>query len=58
VKAFVVKTPDADVTEDELKQFCLERLAEYKHPREVEFVEELPRTTTGKVKKFELTDAE
>ncbi|WP_232702010.1 long-chain-fatty-acid--CoA ligase [Halobacterium wangiae] len=54
VKAFVVTTPDADVTGDELKQFCLERLAEYKHPREVEFVEELPRTTTGKVKKFEL----
>ena len=58
VKAFVVKTPDADVTEDELKQFCLERLAEYKHPREVVFVEELPRTTTGKVKKFELVGEE
>jgi long-chain acyl-CoA synthetase len=54
VKAFVVKAPDADVTADELKQFCLDRLAEYKHPREVEFVKELPRTTTGKVKKFEL----
>ncbi|MFC3476536.1 long-chain-fatty-acid--CoA ligase [Halobacterium litoreum] len=56
VKAFVVKTPDGDATADELKQFCLDRLAEYKHPREVEFVEELPRTTTGKVKKFELVE--
>jgi len=56
VKAFVVTAPDADVTEDELKQFCLERLAEYKHPREIEFVDELPRTTTGKVQKFELVD--
>ncbi|WP_313694754.1 long-chain-fatty-acid--CoA ligase [Halorarum halobium] len=54
VKAFVVTTPDADVTADELRQFCLDNLAEYKHPREVEFVEELPRTTTGKVQKFEL----
>ncbi|MFB6072788.1 MAG: long-chain fatty acid--CoA ligase [Halobacterium sp.] len=56
VKAFVVKAPDADVTADELKQFCLDRLAEYKHPREVEFVDELPRTTTGKVQKFELVE--
>lgn len=42
------------MTEDEIRKFCLERLAEYKHPREVAFVDELPRTTTGKVQKFEL----
>ncbi|HET7323388.1 MAG TPA: long-chain fatty acid--CoA ligase, partial [Halococcus sp.] len=58
VKAFVVPTSDADVTEDEIREFCLENLAEYKHPREVEFVEELPRTTTGKVQKFELRGQE
>ncbi len=58
VKAFVVLTPDAEVTEDDIKEYCLERLAEYKHPREVEFVEELPRTTTGKVQKFELRGRE
>ncbi len=58
VKAFVVPTPDADVTEDEIKQYCLDRMAEYKHPREVEFVDELPRTTTGKVQKFELREEE
>ncbi|MFC4543661.1 long-chain fatty acid--CoA ligase [Halosolutus amylolyticus] len=56
VKAFVVPTPDADVTPDDLKGYCLTNLAEYKHPREVEFVEELPRTTTGKVQKFKLRD--
>ena len=54
VKAFVVPKPGADVTPEAIKQFCLDNLAEYKHPREVEFVEELPRTTTGKVQKFEL----
>ncbi|WP_435064817.1 long-chain-fatty-acid--CoA ligase [Halobaculum sp. EA56] len=54
VKAFVVAVPGADVTPEEIKQFCLDNLAEYKHPREVEFVDELPRTTTGKVQKFEL----
>jgi long-chain acyl-CoA synthetase len=56
VKAFVVTTPDADVTPDEVRDYCLERLAEYKHPREVAFVDELPRTTTGKVQKFELRE--
>ncbi|QLG27466.1 long-chain fatty acid--CoA ligase [Halorarum halophilum] len=54
VKAFVVKAPGAEVTADEIRQFCLDNLAEYKHPREVAFVDELPRTTTGKVQKFEL----
>ncbi|WP_146333969.1 AMP-binding enzyme, partial [Halegenticoccus tardaugens] len=37
---------------------CLSNLAEYKHPREIEFVDELPRTTTGKVQKFELQERE
>ncbi|MFA9501344.1 long-chain fatty acid--CoA ligase [Natrinema sp. H-ect1] len=58
VKAFVVRTPDGDVTEEEIKQYCLTNLAEYKHPREVEFVDELPRTTTGKVQKFKLREQE
>ncbi|ELZ07796.1 long-chain-fatty-acid--CoA ligase [Natrialba aegyptia] len=58
VKAFVVPTPDADVTADELREYCLTNLAEYKHPREIEFVEELPRTTTGKVQKFKLRERE
>ncbi|WP_336345800.1 long-chain-fatty-acid--CoA ligase [Halalkalicoccus ordinarius] len=58
VKAYVVSTPDADVSEGDIKEYCLSNLAEYKHPREVEFVEELPRTTTGKVQKFKLVDEE
>jgi long-chain acyl-CoA synthetase len=58
VKAFIVPTPDAEATPEDIKQYCLEHLAEYKHPREVEFVEELPRTTTGKVQKFALREGE
>jgi long-chain acyl-CoA synthetase len=58
VTAFVVKRPDADVTAEEIKEYALENLAAYKHPREVNFVDELPRTTTGKVQKFELEDFE
>jgi long-chain acyl-CoA synthetase len=56
VKAFVVPRPDSELTPDEVKQYSLDNLAEYKHPREVEFTEELPRTTTGKVQKFELNE--
>jgi len=53
-KAFVVTTPDADLDEEAVKEYVLENLGEYKHPREVEVIEELPRTTTGKVQKFKL----
>jgi len=56
IKAFVVRRPDSDVTADEIRNYCLESMAEYKHPREVEFVDELPRTTTGKVQKYELVE--
>ncbi|MGZ0747691.1 class I adenylate-forming enzyme family protein [Haloparvum sp. AD34] len=55
VKAVVVPAAEADASADALQQFCLDNLAEYKHPREVEFVEELPRTASGKVQKFKLT---
>jgi len=61
-KAYIVPAPGyepgVDVTEEKIRNFCLAELAEYKHPREVEFVEELPRTASGKVQKFELQDAE
>ena len=53
-----MRAPDADVDADDLREFCLDNLAEYKHPREVEFVDQLPRTTTGKVKKYQLRDRE
>ncbi|SEV97425.1 class I adenylate-forming enzyme family protein [Natrinema salifodinae] len=46
--------PGSDVTTTELTEFCLAEVAEYKHPREIEFVDELPRTTSGKVQKYKL----
>ncbi|MFC4004765.1 FadD3 family acyl-CoA ligase [Prauserella oleivorans] len=48
-KAFVVS--DGDLTEDAVLAFCAERLANYKRPRSVEFVPELPRNASGKVLK-------
>ncbi|MCY3596059.1 MAG: hypothetical protein OXG71_01285, partial [Rhodospirillales bacterium] len=39
---------------EELKMFCQEGLARYKYPRRVEFVDDLPKTATGKVQRFRL----
>jgi long-chain acyl-CoA synthetase len=54
VTALVVRRPGRAVDPGELLAFARERLAGYKLPRRVEFVEELPRTPTGKVLKREL----
>ena len=43
-------------TADELQAFCAERLADYKRPRAVRFVDELPRNATGKVMKHRLRE--
>jgi acyl-CoA synthetase (AMP-forming)/AMP-acid ligase II len=55
VAAFVVTKPGASVAAAELQAFCAERLADYKRPRQVRFVDELPRNATGKVMKHLLT---
>jgi len=57
-KAFVVPASGVeagvDVTAEDITNFCLDKIADYKHPREVEFIDELPRTTSGKIQKFKL----
>jgi fatty-acyl-CoA synthase len=57
-KAFVVLRPSARATEDELIAFVRSRIARYKAPANIAFLEELPRTSTGKVQKFELRERE
>ncbi|SNS61326.1 long-chain-fatty-acid--CoA ligase [Actinomadura mexicana] len=54
VKAYVIRTPGAAVTEDELVAWGREQFANYKYPRIVEFRDELPMTATGKILKREL----
>jgi fatty-acyl-CoA synthase len=54
--AFVVKEEGKDVSEDDLKGYVKSNLAGYKVPREIVFVDELPRNATGKVLKRELAD--
>ena len=50
--------PDAgaEASEDELKAFVKDRLAPYKYPRFIEFVNELPKTATGKIQRFKLRE--
>lgn len=48
VLAFVVKK-DESLSEEELHEYCLQKLAKYKVPQKFEFLEELPKNTTGKI---------
>jgi benzoate-CoA ligase len=55
--AFVVAKPDAPRSPQlaaELQQYVRDRLAEYKRPRWVEFLPDLPKTATGKIQRFRL----
>lgn len=54
VKAFIVAKEGMAATEEEVKEFCLAKLAKYKVPKYIEFVTALPKTTTGKILKREL----
>ncbi len=53
-KAFVVRKAGASVNEDELKAFVKDKLAPYKYPRQISFVDDLPKTATGKIQRFRL----
>ena len=48
VKAFVSLKPGAAVQPDELIEFCKAKIAAYKYPRQLEIVDEVPKTVTGK----------
>lgn len=54
--ALVVLKPGQSATEEEIVQFCRERMAHFKCPRSVSFIDALPRTTTGKIQKNLLRD--
>lgn len=57
VKAFIVPAPGHEPSDsliEELKSFVKEKIAPYKYPREIEFLENLPKTATGKLRRIEL----
>jgi acyl-CoA synthetase (AMP-forming)/AMP-acid ligase II len=58
LKAFVVATSEDEVSEEDLRAHVKANLAAYKAPREIEFLDELPRNATGKILKRELHSRE
>ena len=61
VKAFVVpvETPDdPEKTLEEIQSHVKNRLARHAYPREIEFIEELPKTATGKIQRYRLEERE
>jgi fatty-acyl-CoA synthase len=49
--AYVVLKPSASLSEESLIEWCAERLARYKRPRQVRFVDAIPRNASGKIEK-------
>ena len=58
IKAFVVKEEDSNLTAEELTAYTKSKLAAYKYPRRIEFVDNLPMSATGKILKKELRKLE
>jgi acetyl-CoA synthetase len=61
VKAFIVLAAGHEGTEElaaEIKGFVRERHSAYAYPREIEFVDDLPKTLTGKIRRVELREQE
>lgn len=56
VGAFVIRKDDADITEEDVRDFARERIARYKAPRHVFFVDEFPLTANGKIQKYKLRE--
>jgi acyl-coenzyme A synthetase/AMP-(fatty) acid ligase len=61
VKAFIVLAPEykpSDKLAQEIQEFVKARTAPYKYPREIEFMDELPKTVSGKIKRAVLRSRE
>ena len=55
--AWIVVKPGQTLSEDELREHCRGRIAHYKIPRHIRFVEGFPMTVTGKIQKFRIREA-
>ncbi len=55
--AWVIVRPGTELTDDELRDFCKGRIAHFKIPRYVKFVDAFPMTVTGKVQKFKMRES-
>ena len=58
IKVFIVLREGQTATEEEMIEFCRDKLARYKHPSEIEFRTELPKTNVGKILRKQLRTEE
>lgn len=56
VMAWIKLREGVEMTEEEVREFCKGRIAQYKHPRYIKFVEEFPMTASGKIQKYKLRE--
>ncbi|MBL3591549.1 MAG: acyl--CoA ligase [gamma proteobacterium endosymbiont of Lamellibrachia anaximandri] len=56
IRAFVVLAPNAELGQRMIQAYCLKNLASYKVPKQISFIEELPKTQSGKVKRYLLKE--
>jgi fatty-acyl-CoA synthase len=55
--AWIILRPEQLATSEEIQEFCLSRMARYKVPQHVRFVDSMPMTVTGKIQKYVMRDA-
>ncbi|MBM3734445.1 MAG: AMP-binding protein [Acidobacteria bacterium] len=58
ISAWVRLRADAEMTEEELREFCRGRIAHFKVPKYIRFVDGFPMTVTGKIQKFKMREEE
>ena len=56
VAAWIQLQPGQNMTADELREFCNEKIAHFKIPKQIRFTDEFPMTVTGKVQKFRMRE--
>lgn len=56
MKLFAIKKPGQDIGAEELRAHCAARMAKFMVPEQIVFVEDLPRTPTGKVERAKLAE--
>jgi len=54
--AWIVLRPEATIDEDAVKEFCRGKIAHFKIPRYIKFVDAFPMTVTGKVQKYKMRE--
>jgi fatty-acyl-CoA synthase len=56
VAAFIIKENNSDLKEEDVRDYAMDNIARYKAPKYVFFIDEFPLTTSGKIKKHELSE--